>query len=177
MRLYIANCSEQDHIVATRLPEMSGVLQMPIPKGRQIVYGGERLNSMQVDAAVKQLRVYGLRGVDEIGSEATKIDLVFSKEAPVPVNIIKMVLVRNRDFLQKEGEERRKQAALQIDASARQMAMTDHLPAHTEMAMSVQEDKPGSAEAFPDKPINDGILVKSDTQDGSRPSRRRKKAA
>jgi hypothetical protein len=181
MRLYIANPREQNQIVCTRLPEMSGVLSMDVAAGSQVMYGKEDLTAPQVEAAISQLRKYGLMGVDEVMSYRGTVPLIFSRDRPVAVGVIKAVFERNKGVKRQEGEDLRKRAAVGIDKRAAELANQSQggaLPPQAFTEITIQEEKSGTMQKE-DAPVNVGLHVNHAMTPGMPPPRqqRRRRAA
>lgn len=176
MQLFIANPTAQNFVAMTRLPEMSGVLSMEIPAGSQIAYGGNRLNTKQIDAAISHLRKYGMMEMGEIGSSTAHVPLVFCRGNPVPVEIIKRVIERNTGVKRHEGEDLRKRAAIGIDQRSGQLAEHNALPPQAFIEVTIQEEKQGTLPRDDVKPVNEGLRVSHDAASpGARPQRSRRR--
>ena len=167
MRLFIANCSPQTHIVNVRGPEV-GLMQQPIEPGSQIPFGGDGLNEIQIEHIISSYRKYGLRAVDEISRQNAIVPLIFSRDRPVKLEVIKGCIARNRGILFKKGDEIRQMAAIAADKTAVEALNQEpelrsnlHL-----MEMSVSEDTPGTLPTE-GKPINDGHRIEHVAGDSS----------
>lgn len=169
MRLYIANCSHQRHIVMSRLPEMSGVLSQPVEAGSQIVYGGDKLNLPQIEAAIKHLSRYGLRTVQEAIHQGGVVPLICSVDKPVSIDAIRTVIMQNRGLLKKRGDELRKSVAIEMSRAMESRSQEDPLAGVLDqLEVSVQEDNSGSLPTD-DKPLNEGVRVVPNRADDRAP--------
>lgn len=115
MKLYIANCSKQEHMLTYMLPENPKPFMHHIRAGGQIEIPGDE---MQVDAIVKQHSIYGLQ-------EAKKVQkgfggLCYQIDKPISVDAIK------NGFTQSEQEMiDRAQQAREITAAASDKIMAE----------------------------------------------------
>lgn len=172
MQLYLGNPTNQDFIACTRPPEMTRTLEMRVPAGGQILYGGENLNSQQIDAIIGQLRNYGLMGIDEVMGHRGYVSLVFAKGKPVPVGVIQAVFERNRNTKREKGETFRKAAAIGIDQRAAQFAQADQLAPqrHTEIEIIEDTDRGSTMPREPgEKPVLVGLHVDHESAPGRAP--------
>jgi hypothetical protein len=173
VKLYIANCTQQNHIVQTRVPEKGGPLIMEIPQGSQIMYGGADLNPLQVEAIIKQLQMYGLAVAEDVitSKMSGKVLLIARRDAPVTRDLILKVYQHNHGILQKEGIETRQRAAIAMNNSMTQRAELAGIQGQDMMEMSIQEEKAGSIPQ--DAQVSEGVRVTSEQSFHDNPPARR----
>lgn len=137
MNTYVANCTQQNHILNFRLPDSRKPLSYKLPMGKQLLVGD--LTPPEVDALVEQLGPYGLIGVGEITNAKGKITYVMSQGVPVKSADILRALDKNNGVLRDEGKHRREEAAVAANAGMN----TDDTPLN-KLEMSIEEDTSGS---------------------------------
>lgn len=150
MRLYIANCSQQDHILNYRVPEISSPLTRPIPIGTQVNLGD--MTDPQNEAVIAQLRKYGLLSAGELSRANGVVPLVFSTGSPVKSEVMARVMAHNSGVLNMRGVEIRKEAA--IAAAGRVAEISPSLKA---FESSVVEESHGNGPAS--DPISEGFRI------------------
>ena len=180
MRLYIA-CTKSSgtYVICYRIPEMTGAISQPIEAGSQVLVCHADLNQIQIDSVIGQLRKSaGLMEQDEIARIDRVVPLVFSRDRPVKVDVIKSCIARNRGILFKKGDDTRKMAAIAADQRAVE-ALTQEPELRSnlhEFEMSVSEDTPGNMERE-GKPINDGHRIEHGPGEAAPTPRRRSRRA
>lgn len=159
MKVYISNCTLQNHVVQARIPEMSSVVIQDIAIGSQVMFGGPNLSSVQIEAIIEQLRPYGLAVADEVqsGKMSGKVLLVARRDQPVTADLTTRVHQHNHGMLQKEGIETRKNAAIGMNTSMASRAQIAGLPGQTVMDMSIIEQTSGTIND--DADVSEGIRV------------------
>jgi hypothetical protein len=118
-KLYIANCTRQEQEVQYRLERQQllpgqrpyPAMRFQIPRGRQAVVGGD-LPLEKIQIIVEQLRVFGLKSVDEVKSDMRFTPYVFDVDRPVKVDVMRFVIAQNDGIRVEEGKERRVKAAV-----------------------------------------------------------------
>ena len=168
MHLYIANTSQQAHIVNYRVPENSAPLMRPIEMGRQVLFGD--LSEPTINSIVEQLRPYGLLSVEEAGKHAGLTPLVFSTGRPVPSAAMTKVILHNRGLLAALGKESRLAAAIATSGQIEQAAPDQVL---RQLDMSVQEETPGTGLDNDGGGISEGVTVKPAPSTDANPPRGR----
>lgn len=111
MKLYIANCTQQNQVVFYRVPENPSPRQQHIDIGGQVQISGD-LNPFQIEAIISQLRPYGMVAVDEIDRAKPFIGLCYSVDKPVKVDFILRAHKHNADVLTELGKQYRQEAAV-----------------------------------------------------------------
>jgi hypothetical protein len=117
MDLYVANCTNQGHLFAYKVPESQSPWQVPIPQGGQIKVpapaGG--FNVHQVNYIVAHHERYGMRKYDEV-DRAGFVGLVYAVDRPVALGVIKKVYEHNNAVLTRQGDQNRRDAAIAADS-------------------------------------------------------------
>lgn len=175
MKLYIANCSAQNHVLNYRLKESPKIWTQPVTAGSQVLIGSADLMSDQIDAIVEQLSQYGMVGVEDVKNSKRHIPLVYSVGKPVSGDIIRLAIFRNGGVLTERGVEARKAAAIATDKSLETFAQEAGLPAVDALSVSVEEVESGNMERT-DQPIAEGIRIDKTGTAGGPPPRQMKKA-
>ncbi len=180
MRLFIANTKSQGtYVINYRMPEVTGVMSQPIEAGSQVMVASENLTEPQINAVVDQLRkTAGMMGSDEISRQDRVVPLVFSRDRPVKLDVIKGCIARNRGIQHKRGADFREMAAIAADQRAAQALEPEPDLGNLQlMEMSVSEETPGTMERD-GKPINDGHRIEhGPTERAPSPRRRGRRAA
>jgi len=117
MDLYVANCTNQPHIFAYKVPEYAAPFSVPIPQGGQIKVpapaGG--FNVHQINYIVDHHARYGMRKFDEI-DRANFVGLVYAVDRPVALGVIQKALEHNLSVLTDRGNQNRRDAAIAADS-------------------------------------------------------------
>ena len=137
MRLFIANCTQQEQIFNYRVLESPRPFSQTIGLGRQIQLADPNLNMKQIEKVIEDNRKYGLLPVEELDGYrgAGVITYICSLDKPVPGELIAKVVSHNRGELRLWGEETRKQAALAV---AQQLGEMNEQAGKT-MTMTIEE--------------------------------------
>lgn len=171
MRVYIANCTLQDHIVSCQPPEYKKTLSVSIPAGQQRYYGD--FNEPQISAIAEKLAVYNMLPVDDAMKMKRVAPCVFKVGGMIPSATILKIIEHNRGLMREEGRLRRQKAAIDIGKSIDDQAPT------LALEMSIEEEKRGEtkdgASISEDPPIGEGVRFDK-TDDAPRPPRRRRAA-
>ena len=124
MRLYVANCTQQNMVVFYRTEfdregnqiDQRGKLprQQGIPPGRQEVVGGD-LQKDSIDAIIGQLEVYGLVAEKDVASLAKTAPMIFNVDQPVKPRSIELARETNKMILFAQGRDRRERAAVIVN--------------------------------------------------------------
>lgn len=122
-RLYVANCTKQNHHIYYRLDvmsdgERSSIQRFNPPKkspvikaGQQITLGGD-LHPNQITELVDQLNKFGMAGVADLGRLQGVTPWLFNIDVPVTAGQIKAVVDHNSGVLAYDGRARREAAAV-----------------------------------------------------------------
>jgi hypothetical protein len=166
-KVYIANCTPQNHTANFRGPESRKPLSLAIGSGRQVLAGD--LSTPEVDAMVDQLGRYGLVHVDEAGKSGRKVTFLYSTGTPLPASAILRVAERNKGILRDEGAERRKLSAVAANA----VMNSDETPID-KLETSIEEVSSGDFGGDSEN-IAEGIKIdnKADTNE-NKPKRKKK---
>jgi len=137
--IYFANCTQQKHSLAYRLPGAPQTVNLDILPGRQQPIGGGELTGEQVDSILKHQRAYGATRFDE-GSSG-RAPLIYRLDEPVPYEAIARTVEHNRTESDDEGEERRARAAVAIETRIGDTLQERQLPDRLQrVEVSHQED-------------------------------------
>jgi hypothetical protein len=175
MRLYIANCTKHFAMLNYRVPEAGNPFAQSIEAGQQAMIGRPDMSLPQIEDIIRQLRIYGLFIVEEVGriDKAYRIVWLASIDKAISSDKIRQALMHNESVLIDQGKVFREKAAL---ALSRNMAeRTPHAAQNIEM--TVQEETPGSVGPTGAPGIAEGIYVSTDTSEARVKTARRKRSA
>ena len=114
MKLYVANCTAQDHDFVFRLPEVTNLRMQKIHAGQQVAISGD-LNQHEVDAIVRQHQPYGLASADNLDQAKPFIGLCYSVDKPVPASRLNYAFEHNKKVLIQRGQEIQKETAVSVN--------------------------------------------------------------
>ena len=140
MKVYIANCTDQVHDFAYRLPEMPigrPAIRQQIHPRSQVKLSGD-LNTPDIEAVVRQHARYGLAAVDEVATTDHLINLVYSIDRPISEETIRYVIGRNEVVLRSLGHRLRQEAAIAVNNQLDEAAPAAKLKA---VELTVQEEE------------------------------------
>ena len=138
--LYIANCTQQNHIISFRHPDTEKVVSRSVPMGRQDdLSGREGFSPPVIDAVVAQLGIYGLRSEKDAMRDDGVIPFVYSLDVPVKRDVMEKVYNRNRGIITDAGKKRQQEAAI----AASSMMDTQETPLRT-MEVEIEEVSSGT---------------------------------
>ena len=152
-KLYIANTLKQAQIVFYRMEfdsdggpnamrRFQPAKQSPtIPKGRQIVLGGD-LALPQIENIVAQLTRVGLVAEKDINRLAGLVPYLYNIDQPVRAESIRRVLDHNSGVLVGQGRVRREAAAIAASASLESEAQQAQI-SPTLYEASIETEEPG----------------------------------
>lgn len=174
MQMYVANCSHQNHTINYRLPGSDKIVQLDVGMGRQIPLASrDGFDSLEVEAVVKQLSIYGMIDVKDANRAEGVVPLVYSIDKQVPSDAMTKIIHHNRGVMSSQGARRRKESAIAAIG-----AMDTEESPIKKLEMSIEEASSGSMPvAEGDKPIGEGFKYDADQTPGGenkpkRPSRR-----
>lgn len=176
MRLYVANCTRQRHVIYYRLDfdrdgnfsqseRQRSLKQISVDSGRQVTVGGD-LHQSQAQSIMDQLAKHGAIGIEEIkGGRLPKqmIPFVMSVIGEVPAKLMKDIHSHNTEILFSQGKRRRAAAALTANKAVEQISQANVKEFEVEMEQlppSDGEDEPEGpalAEGYR-KPAEDEVL-------------------
>lgn len=113
MKMFVANCTNQDHDFIYRMPEDNKPRRQRIKSYAQVVLSGD-LTQQHVDAIVKQHVRYGFVPASEIDRTKTFSGLCYSLDKPIPAGIMFKLLDHNKTLLVEEGRKNRREAAVAV---------------------------------------------------------------
>jgi hypothetical protein len=141
-KMYVANCSRQEHDFYYNLPESPRSYIQHISQGGQIPIGME-LNPAQVEAIILQHEKYGFMPWDRVHTSKQYCRLIYSLDRSVPLSAIHEMIGRNDSALGEIGREARKQAAVALNNQLEAAVVEQRLPGGLEeVDFSVVEEKP-----------------------------------
>lgn len=158
MKMYIANCTLQDHDFIYRLPESRGNRTQRVLAGQQIQISGDNLSQADVDAIVKQHHIYGLTRVSEIDRKKKFVGLAYDIDQKIALNRIRYALDHNQDVLKERGKQQRLEAAV-----ASHDAIQGNNPALKSLDVSIEEQE---TKSNPDPTLSETITVAKDAPEG-----------
>lgn len=132
-KLWIANCTLQDHIVCYRLDfdrhgnhdeadKFRAPHQEKILSGQQVPLGGD-LHKAQVVSIIDQLEQYGLCKFDEVSrNKPFVVPYIYREEVMVPAEAVRRQRDINNGLHTKAGSERRKAAAVGVSKAVLEAA-------------------------------------------------------
>ena len=177
-KLYVANTLKQQQIIFYRmdfdadggpntLRRFQPAKQSPVlPKGRQIVLGGE-LEMVQIDNIVAQLERVGLTAEKDIGRLSGMVPYIWNIDQPVKADSIRAVLAHNAGVLIGQGRVRREAAAIAARASLENAAQSDQISPSMYEA-SIETEDPGEADVGT---VDEGYRVVNKVEDAPEPRR------
>jgi hypothetical protein len=181
-RLYVANCTRQNHELYYRLdftpkgsPEIAfrPANKQPVAPGRQVVIGNKDLHLQQVESICGQLGKYGMVGVAEVPRVRGKIPFVFNVDRPVPADTIRYVMDLNAGLLTQEGIDRRARAAVASNELITQAVSNEFAAKGIEIeptpAVEVEFEQEEQSEAG-EKRIEEGYRISAAAPASGRPS-------
>lgn len=130
-RMYVANCTNQDHAFLYQLPENPATFLQDIGVGQQVVLAKD-LSGPDIDAIVEHHARYGMISVDQVGKVRNRMfPLVYSVGRSVPLQKMSDQIELNKAVLVERGKESRIQAAVQsneyIERTMRDMQLPDRI--------------------------------------------------
>jgi len=163
-KLFIANVSNQIQQVRYRLPESTKNIMFDIGIGQQKMaaggVGGD-LDKYQLEAIIEQLSVYGFYNIDNIGSPIGVVRLVYSLDRSIVWTRLEAVRGRNFKFLNEQGAELRKQAAVAANSALN----LDGQQGPKTLEMSVVEDKSGDLGGADHNPVTETVVTGNDMEE------------
>jgi hypothetical protein len=139
MMLYLANCTKQNRIFAFRVPGISQLFDVEIPAGTQRQVWKDEEKEI-VDALVQQMVPYGFCDVSTASRERHFVGVCFSRDKPVPAELMDYTIDRNDGVLDEVAAVERKRtiAALATNREAIQGGMR---PNTVEMTIEETPDR------------------------------------
>jgi hypothetical protein len=115
MKMYVANCSNQIHEFAYRLPSVDQLRRVNIQKMSQAELPDNDLTQQDIDYIVKKAQRYGFVNVVDLRSGKTKrpnTRLCYSVDSPVSSFMIEALAMNNRGAMMELGERIQQEAAI-----------------------------------------------------------------
>ncbi|MBV8060474.1 MAG: hypothetical protein JO253_02970 [Alphaproteobacteria bacterium] len=138
-KLYVANCTKQDHHFLFRVPEINreSPFHMKIGVGKcEQIYKEDSTDVL--DAIIRQHTDYGLVRVDEVDRTKEFIGMCYQIDKPINVDAIVRAINHNDEVLAQRGVELRKETAVAISEQAAREAR-EVGGALTSMEVSIEE--------------------------------------
>jgi hypothetical protein len=115
MKLFIANGSHSVIDFQYRVPEVKNYRQQNIPIGGQIRISGE-LNQEDIDLIIEHHTVYGMVHYKEIAKHKyMEIPYIYSVDNFIPSDVIRELIIQNREFNTEKGKSQRQAAAITVN--------------------------------------------------------------
>ena len=184
-RLYLANCTRQNHVVCYRLDYDNGgnlkdinrrfepAKQQDIPAGRQVQIGSD-FHIRQIEDIVDQLSTYGLIGVVDVGRHKANdlknlrsgvVPYIFNIDKVVPADAIRTVMAYNANILIDDGRLRRQRAAVasneMVQTAVAHQFLDKGIDATPSKTLDVSFEQEEQTEAG-EKTISEGYKVSPD---------------
>lgn len=112
-KLYIGNCTHQQHDFNYRRPEMKSVLMQTIQAGGQVPLTGD-LSTHDIASIIEQHAKYGLVSVSDIDRTKPFIGLCYSIDKPISVENLRRGFMHNEAVLTQEGVKLREESAVAL---------------------------------------------------------------
>lgn len=114
MALYIANTSKQHQEINFRIPGNQRHFTAKIGPGKQesVYKEGTRDDHVSI---VEQLKVYGLRSVEDIDRSKEFVGLCYQFDKAISADKLMPVFSHNDQIITREAQERRQEAAIAMD--------------------------------------------------------------
>jgi hypothetical protein len=147
MKLYVANCSRQNHIVNFQPPERATYISLPIAAGAQALLGD--YGTAAIDAITAHLASFGARPINDALKDEGVVALAWSTERPASADAVFKIAMRNQNVLRERGVELRRRAAVAANNAV------DNVGGVREFEMTIQEENPVAGE----KAVDQGYRV------------------
>jgi hypothetical protein len=144
MKLYIANCSKNEHLFTYMLPEVPRPFSHSIRAGGQIeIPGGQDA----IDAIIKQHEIYGMQPVDKVGKGFG--GLCYRLDKPISVEAIKSGFTQTEQEMVERSLEARKITAAAQDQIFSRTAQETGMQVKSGIEFEVVEEKKNQADNEP----------------------------
>ena len=169
MRMYIANCTKQNHVFTYRVPDSEETLSRPraleIKAGSQIRLPDD-LNQSQIDAIVEQYARYGMVELKEIDRKKDFAGLCYNIDCSVNIDTIRVGLSHNDQVLRELGAKMRQEAGVAAFQKAEQIADEAGIGLNS-VELSVVEDNPDKNDSTREgDPVAEGVRVNRNEEPG-----------
>lgn len=144
MKLYIANCSKNEHMFTYMLPEVTRPFSHHIRAGGQIEIPGP---SEAIDAIIKQHEIYGLQLADKVGRGFG--GLCYRVDKPISVEAIQNGFTQTEQEMIDRSLEARKITAAAQDQIFSKTAQEMGLQVKSGIEFEVVEEKKNQADNEP----------------------------
>jgi hypothetical protein len=144
MKLYIANCSKQEHLFTYMLPENPRPFSHAIRAGGQIEIPGEQDQLMSI---IGQHQVYGMMEVNKVGKGFG--GLCYRLEKPISVDAIQAGFTQSDQEMIDRAQEARNVTAAASDQILANKAQEMGLKQKSGLEIEVIEEKKNAADNSP----------------------------
>ena len=186
-KMYVANCTKQNHTFTYRIPDSSETLTRPraleIKAGAQIKVPDD-LTTPQVDSIIRQHARYGMVSVAELDRTRPFVGLCYSLDKPVSVDSIRRGLSHNDDVLREKGRQLRQEAGIAAFEAAEQAANEVSQVTGADLSLNVAElsvtevDQDRNAPSREGEAVAEGVRVTRNEEPGpTKPEVRRGRRA
>lgn len=139
MPLYVANCTNQNHIFPFLIPEDNKLRHKLIPMGGQALIYRKDATREEMLAIVKQHEVYGITDVDRIDQRRGFTGMCFSLDKPINVAKIMSANQQNIEAAAAQASQQRQDAAAAMHHIMLDNARRDNMPIPRAFEMEVEE--------------------------------------
>lgn len=144
MKLYIANCSKQEHLFTYMLPENPRPFSHSIRAGGQIEIPGQQDQLMSI---IGQHQVYGMMEVNKVGKGFG--GLCYRLEKPISVEAIQAGFSQSDQEMIDRAQEARTVTAAAADQIIAQKAQEMGLKQKSGLEVEIIEEKKNAADNSP----------------------------
>lgn len=173
MKIWIANCTKQNHKIYYREPKKRALREVMCPIGAQVTLPDE-FDAAGVDFVTNQFAIFCWLKSDEIKADHQYVGICYSVDRPVDMTRLNDALAHNEEVLMERGHELRRQAAIIVDKNIAEVNKNVGLPQPKSTELTIEQMAPekqfGSGEA-----IHDSITV-TNGRGGEKPPRKRRAA-
>ncbi|MFA9204829.1 MAG: hypothetical protein ACEQSH_00075 [Bacteroidia bacterium] len=150
MKMFVANCSQQDQHFMYRLPEQRRMREIMIPIGGQVMLPDhDKLSVTDIEAVVKQHSQYGMVDQNEAIRTRHFSGLCYNLDKPVDLDRVRFSIERNLGVLEDRGKRNREAAAVAVhDAMEAKAADSGMTVRNLEMTIQEEGDSPSMAEGM-----------------------------
>jgi hypothetical protein len=163
-KLFVANASKQVQEFHYWAPDSRRPLIQNIQPGTQQQIWQEAPRD-QLEMIVHQHEMYGIKPASELDRNPGYAGLVYAFDKPITTSRIEAAIEQNNDALDRNAQERRKEAALATDAAMDQLGEETGLH-HSSLEVEIVEERRPDA----DTTVNETVAVE---KPGSRSRRAR----
>ena len=168
MKLYIANCSKQEHLFTYMLPENPRPFSHSIRAGGQIEIPGEQEHLMSI---IGQHQVYGMMEVNKVGKGFG--GLCYRLEKPISIEAIQAGFTQSDQEMIDKAQEARSITAAASDQIIANKAQEMGLKQKSGLEIEVVEEKKNAADNSPKFEQTIEVVREGISQDSKRGRRKK----